>query len=54
MDKFIVGLVLVVFIAALIALSAGAQMFCTRVWAPWLLDTTDIQAISYYCKPIPR
>lgn len=53
MEKLIVGVMLVALFAVIIALSVGAQMFCTQVYAPWLLGTTDVQAISYYCKPNP-
>jgi hypothetical protein len=38
-------------VGAVIGVSIGAQYVCVNYYAPWLLGTTDKQAIAFYCKP---
>ena len=41
---------IVAFIGVCIAVGVGAQRFCIRVFAPWMLDTNDKQAIAFMCS----
>jgi hypothetical protein len=36
----------------IIAVGIGAQYFCVRVYAPWILDSNDKQAIAFMCSPM--
>jgi hypothetical protein len=42
---------IVAFIAVCIAVGVGAQSFCIHVYAPWMLDSNDVQAIAFMCSP---
>lgn len=37
-------------ILILISVGIGLQYFCVRVYAPWMLDTNDKQAIAFMCS----
>lgn len=34
----------------LISVGIGLEYFCVRVYAPWMLDTNDKQAIAFMCS----
>ena len=42
---------IIAFIAFIVAVGVGAQYFCVRVYAPWLLNSNEIQAIAFVCSP---
>jgi hypothetical protein len=43
---------IVIFTILLITIWIGAQYFCVRVYAPWILDSNDKQAIAFMCSPM--
>ena len=47
--RFIIPCI-VAFICVCIAVGVGAQRFCIHVYAPWMLDSNDVQAIAFMCS----
>jgi uncharacterized protein YpmB len=45
---------IVIFTILIIAVGVGAQYFCVRFYAPWMLDSNDKQAIAFMCSPTCR
>ena len=47
--RFIIPCI-VAFICVCIAFGVGVQLFCVHVYAPWMLDSNDVQAIAFMCS----
>jgi len=41
---------IVAFICVCIAVGVGMQRFCIHVYAPWMLDSNDVQAVAFMCS----